>query len=617
MLGTAVAGTFRTGEPFLHGLLEDINIGKVQIPDFQRPWVWDDHHIRDLLASVTLNQPIGAVMLLETGGEGARFLPRVIEGVRLTAAQKPERLILDGQQRLTSLYRALRSHRPVDTFSSKGEPIVRVYYLDIEKCLDPEADRYDAILSLPPERKITSDFGRKVELDLTSREMEWQASMLPANLVFDPPEWQTWTMGYQRFHSYAQARMETIADFTQSVWLPLQQYKVPVIELLKGTSKEAVCQVFEKVNTGGVSLTVFQLLTATFAADDFRLPQDWEERQARMRDAIPLSSVLHEVSETEFLMAITLLVSVRRYRSGGPAVSCKRRDILRLTLDDYRSAAADVEAGLITTAKFMTLQKVFDRNSLPYPTQMIPLSVICALLGARATDGQIRAKLARWYWCGVFGELYGGANETRYAQDVLDVPAWIDRGSLPRTVEDASFAPVRLLSLQTRQSAAYKGIICLLMQKGSRDWINGQAIELTTYFSEAIDIHHIFPRAYCQRHKFDERRWNSVVNKTPLSNRTNQVLGGDAPSMYLKRVDQKAADSVAQSLAAHVIEESMLRVDDFDGFIRDRARGLLDLIEQATGKAVTGRDSAETVSAFGGPLISPPQVERPNDTQRL
>jgi hypothetical protein len=115
----------------------------------------------------------------------------------------------------------------------------------------------------------------------------------------------------------------------------------------------------------------------------------------------------------------------------------------------------------------------------------------------------------------------------------------------------------------------------------------------------------IFPRAYCFRQGFDGRLWNSVVNKTPLSSRTNQVLGGDAPSMYLRRVDQKAAGSVAQNLAAHVIEESKLRADDFDGFIRARARGLLDLIDQATGKAVTGRDSEETVSAFGGPLILP------------
>ena len=323
-----------------------------------------------------------------------------------------------------------------------------------------------------------------------------------------------------------------------------------------------------------------------------------------MHDALPLSQVLHQVSETDFLTAIALLVSVRRHLREKAAVSCKRRDILRLTLDDYRGAASDVEAGLVAAAKFLTLQKVFDRYSIPYATHMIPLSVICALLGKRATDGQVRTQLAQWYWCGVFGELYGGANETRYAQDVIDVPAWIDGGQPPRTVGNSSFVPVRLLSLQSRQSAAYKGLMCLLMQRGSDDWVNGQPVELTTYFAETIDIHHIFPRAYCQREQYEERRWNSVVNKTPLSSRTNQMLGGDAPSIYLKRVDKAGAGSLAQSLATHVIDEGMLRRDDFDGFIRDRASRLLDLIEKATGKAVTGRDSAETCSAYGAALMS-------------
>ena len=199
----------------------------------------------------------------------------------------------------------------------KGEKITRVYYLDIAKCLDSDADRYDAILSLPAERWITSDFGRKIEVNLTSREHEWELGMLPADLVFDPPAWQTWTMGYQKFHGYAQANMELIAEFTQGVWLPLQQYKVPVIELLKETPKEAVCQVFEKVNTGGVSLTVFELLTATFAADDFRLRQDWEERCLRMRDGIPLSRVLYQVSETDFLTVPSRSV----WKFGGGVIS--------------------------------------------------------------------------------------------------------------------------------------------------------------------------------------------------------------------------------------------------------------------------------------------------------
>ena len=130
-------------------LLKDIETGEVQLPDFQRGWVWDDDHIRSLIASVSLAYPIGAIMLLQTGGDGVQFQPRLVEGVKLNGDTKPEFLILDGQQRMTSLYLSLVSGGPVPTRTEKGKDIERVYYLNIVKCLDPEEDRFDAVLSLP------------------------------------------------------------------------------------------------------------------------------------------------------------------------------------------------------------------------------------------------------------------------------------------------------------------------------------------------------------------------------------------------------------------------------------------------------------------------------------
>ena len=100
--------TFRTAEPDLTKLLDQIHEGEIQLPDFQRGWVWEDSHIRALIASVSKSFPIGSVMLLETGGEGMRFKPRVVEGAPENG-KNPQQLILDGQQRMTSLYLALRS----------------------------------------------------------------------------------------------------------------------------------------------------------------------------------------------------------------------------------------------------------------------------------------------------------------------------------------------------------------------------------------------------------------------------------------------------------------------------------------------------------------------------
>ncbi|MDD3052724.1 MAG: hypothetical protein PHR06_16530, partial [Candidatus Cloacimonetes bacterium] len=205
----------------------------------------------------------------------------------------------------------------------------------------------------------------------------------------------------------------------------------------------------------------------------------------------------------------------------------------------------------------------------------------------------------------VFGELYGGANETRFSFDIIDVLSWIDGGDIPRTVRDSNFNPTRLLTLQSRLSAAYKGLMALLMKKGSRDFISGDPIELTTYFDDAIDIHHIFPRAYCEKTGYDRHKWNSIVNKAPLSSRTNRILGGYKPSTYIQtiqskeNVDPSRLDSI---FVSHLIETNHIRNDEFSLFIQARAGKLLDLIQNATGKVIVGRDSEEVIKEFGGNL---------------
>lgn len=598
---STIGNTFRTGEPGLAELLNQIHAGDVQLPDFQRGWVWDDDHIRSLIASISMSYPIGAVMLLETGGDGARFKPRVVQGAPANNGKKPGSLILDGQQRMTSLYLALRSGQPVPTQTEKGKDIDRFYYLDIAKCLDPEADREDAVVSLPPNRMRLVDFNRVVDLDVSTAEKEYEQRLFPLDVLFDSTKYSAWRRGYQRFYRQDDAKLDAFDEFEANVLQRFLQYRVPSIELTRDTRKEAVCQVFEKVNTGGVALTVFELMTATFAADEYDLRSDWKARQARLQD----KEVLTSVEASDFLQAVTLLASYKRQQAEGTGVSCKRKDILNLTLEQYRTNADLIERGLFDSARVLVREKVFDARNLPYRTQLVPLAAVCAVLGDRFESDAVKQKLARWYWCGVFGELYGGTTETRFANDVVDVIIWLDGGPEPRTVKEANLAPTRLLTLQSRLSAAYKGMMALLMQAGSNDFINGDSIELTTFFDQAVEIHHVFPRAYCEKQGYARQHWNSVINKAPITARTNRIIGGNAPSRYLASVEKNhgvAADRLDQIIATHRIDPSLLRGDDFEGFIRDRASQLLDVVEKAIGKAVVGRDSEEVVEAFGGPL---------------
>lgn len=103
---------------------------------------------------------------------------------------EPDELILDGQQRLTSLYNALYSRNPVHTRTDKGKDIDRYYYLDIEKVLDPKADDEEVVISVPASKKTTSDFGRKVDIDLSTREQEFKLKMFTLNIILDTSEEQ-------------------------------------------------------------------------------------------------------------------------------------------------------------------------------------------------------------------------------------------------------------------------------------------------------------------------------------------------------------------------------------------------------------------------------------------
>lgn len=592
--------SFKTAEPLLKDVLSSIAKGETQLPDFQRGWVWDDNHIKSLIASISLAYPIGAVMFLEAGG--VPFKPRLFEGLSLQPAPNPKTLVLDGQQRLTSMHLALHSRHPVRTRTEKGAEILRVYFLDMAMCLDKEADREEAVVSIPHTLKVVSDFGRKVDLDVSTPELQYQHRLFPLSLMFETQGFMDWKMGYANYYNNDSEASRFLMKFELEIWMCFQQFKVPAIELTQDTPREAVCQVFEKVNTGGVTLTVFELMTATFAASEFNLREDWEARQERLTAKHDL---LEAVDGTSFLTTITLLASYRKHLATGSSVSCKRADVLRLDLNDFKRLQSSVEVGYKKAAELLAEEKIFDAKSLPYATQLIPLVAICAQLGEEIKKHGVKQKILRWYWCGIFGELYGGANETRFAMDLPDVVQWVNGGPEPRSIRDANFTPTRLLSLQSRLAAAYKGLTALLMKRGGRDFVSGTGIDINTYFNNNIDIHHIFPRAYCEARKLPKEKWNSIVNKAPIASGTNRFIGGVAPSCYAMQIEKLRdvpRDDLNQFLESHLIPVREFREDQFDGFIRHRAASLLALIQDATGKAVAGRESEETIAAFGEAL---------------
>jgi hypothetical protein len=590
----------------LSKLLEEIAQGKIQLPDFQRGWVWDDEHIRSLLVSIARSFPIGAVMLLETGGD-ARFQVRPVESVTLPAGARPERLILDGQQRLTSLTQVLKTPEPVTTRDEKKRDIKRHYYFDIEKTMAGPTTLEDAIVSVGEDRIVRTNFNRDIVLDLSSPEKEYASFHFPCLQILNSDSWEQGLIAAfpERFARYMQFRTQIVAAF--------RSYMVPVIELKKETSKEAVCLVFEKVNTGGVQLSVFELVTAQYAADNFNLRRDWYgEGTAKGRYAkIVVYSLLKDTDATEFLQGVSLLhthecqqLDLNDGKAGkeASAVSAKREHILNMPLSAYQKWADKLINGFIQAEGFVRHLGFHNAKFLPYRPQMVPLAAVLALLGERWLEPQVQHKLTRWFWCGVFGELYGSATETRIALDFQQLLRWINdpEATVPTTVTAAGFQASRLDTMRSRTSAAYRGLYVLLQQQGAQDLFWKARMMDLDRNDKNIDIHHIFPRKWCEAHGIPSTRYDSIINKTAISYKANRKIGGSAPSAYLAQLQndvavQLSSASMDSIIASHLITPALLRSDDFDAFYADRRATLLSLVEEAMGKQaeVTNEPVAE------------------------
>lgn len=599
--------TFSSDQITLPDVLSDIVSGKIQLPDFQRGWIWDDEHVQSLLTSIARSFPIGAVMLLETGGD-MRFQVRPIEHVSFSSAvPEAESLILDGQQRLTTLTQVLKLTAPVKTRNARSKAIERYYYFDMNLALEGTDRIEDSIIAVGSDRKIKSNFGQEIDLDLSTRELECKNFCFPCTEIIDSDDWE------ESLDEFSPERSADFRRFRKQVIRPFRDYQIPIIKLRKETTKEAVCLVFEKVNTGGVPLSVFELITATYAADGYNLRDDWfgsNDRKVSSRQKnIAQQPLLANIEATDFLQTITLLHTYERHqqdiangKSGkqATAISAKRTAILALPLEAYTTWAAKAEQGYISAAHFLQQQCFYAVRDIPYSTQ---IPVIAAILTHLEDDWRtpvVNGRLSRWYWCGVLGELYGGAVETRIANDLGEVLAWArNKGAEPRTVTDAVFQPDRLRSLKSRVSAAYKGINTLVLRKGAQDFYWKANIQQLDQTDVQLDFHHIFPRKWCQSQGISPKTYDAIVNKTPISYKANRKIGGAAPSQYLAKLqaddnvqlDDTAMDSI---LAGHLIDPKTLRNNDFQTFFDHRFHALLEVIGSAMGKKIELEEALET-----------------------
>ena len=576
-------GIFDNTKESLYDLLEDIHMGKVQLPDLQRSFTWCNEQIVKLIASISQSFPIGAILTIK-GHTNTNFIfkPRLLEGVQLNVNPIPESLILDGQQRLTSAYMCLRSGSAVSIRDRQTHKIQeRWYYIDIPAALNLEIERIDAIISLPLSR-IKRNHHRKI--DCTTPEKEYEQLLFPISATFNYAQWRE---GFQKYWSYDPEKLALVRQFELEIIKKFEHYQLPIIQLRPELSKVAVCQIFEDLHEMPTPMTFFDLVTGCFAAEDFSL----RDHFASVSQQLSRFGVLQGVRNTDWLSAVTLVATYHRRERAMkknplltqfPTVGCGRQKILDLALADYQQFAPMTLAGFEQAAKFLHSLGYVHPGDIAYPSQLLALASALAIIGLPNDLG--RTQLEQWWWSCAFGEVYNNGQNKRTANDTTELPQWLAGGNAPSNLDKVHFNRERLLQVTRRQGAIYKTLNALLRKQGAIDFVSGEVLRDVKAFDGEIESHHVFPEAWCKQQGIPALQYNCLLNRTPLKRDTNRFIGSQPPSVYLARlveqhgISQKRLDEILRS---HSLEPKTLWNDDFEAFLDSRLTNLSRSIETA------------------------------------
>ncbi len=552
---------YPTSEP-LHFLLDSIHNREVGLPDFQRDFVWDPRATDELLESLCQNFPAGSLLRIKNSG-CFYFAPREFAGAPPLDGHEPAWLILDGQQRLTSLYEALYG---------AGE---HRFYMDLTGLMEGR-DLEDCVFYL-----------RRVEGDRRFGTIEQQAQRLvfPLDRLFrHRGGFEGWLDRVIELHPQSGDKRQVLKDHLRDLrdkWLvPVEDYEFPMVTLADDTCAAAVCTIFETLNRTGVKLSVFDLLAARFWPENVRLRELWD--QARRRHPIVTE---FEVDPYYLLQSVALLTAPA-------APSCKRTDVLMMSVEQVRSGWDPVVEGL---AEMLHILRddcgVILPQWLPYKTIVIPgAGALATAVHATGPEiGAVRNKLKRWFWCSVFGQAYEMAPNSQAAKDYAELRDWFRGGAPPETVADFAFDPASLRDTTARQRAVYRGVIALTLGNGARDFYRGDRINAGAVMEKKIDDHHVFPHAFlAEKHpEVSNTLRDCILNRTLVDRDTDVRIGRRAPSDYLAEIARTVKpEQLDAVLASHLLPAgpgSPLCRDDFPAFLEERQSLIWHQIHQVTG----------------------------------
>jgi len=539
------------------------------LPDFQRDFVWEPSATQELIVSIANNYPAGS--LLRVRDPNRLFAAREFEGAPPLDGKKHTFLVLDGQQRLTSLYQA---------FYGVGE---HSYYLNLKKLIEGH-DFEDAIFHVRANTKWVQEHEN---FDIQARELLLPLSVLKGG----SGQFGRWARKVARgLDNVERLELEdALADIEERWICTIDDYHFPVVTLSDKTEPDALCTIFETLNRTGIKLSVFELLTARFWPADIKLRDLWEKARQRY-------PIIHDYAVDPYYVLQSIALASRKNPS------CKRKDVLNLEPADINEWWQPVIDGLSQGLEILHDDcKVMRPKWLPYQTMLAPLAAVIAKseMSKGLQAGVRREKLKRWFWCAVFGQAYESSPNSQSARDTADLLAWITEDTVPDTVSSLRFDPKSLRDVTPRQRAIYRGVICLILGMAPRDFHTQSIITGKLMIEQDIDDHHIFPDNFLLKQGVTSvRKRDCVLNRTLIDRTTNQIISNRAPSDYMAEIRDEPGFPFDEIISSHCLptgEAAPLWRDEFEAFLDWRQERLWQEIKRVTG--ITEAYDLEAVDA--------------------
>ena len=396
------------------GLVEQALEGKICLPNFQRDFVWTREEVADLVRAIVRGYFIGSLLLLRCDPANPPFAPIFLRGANSPHRDPhPELLILDGQQRLSSLLYALTA----PDLSLKDSSQRRWFFVNL-----------DVLLAEPDSDEIVFDRARRELRGLDTPETQYEQRMLPCTELLSQQRFYKWRDGFEDWQQHHAP--ETIDKYKSEWWdgwtsaaTAFQTFDVALIELPRVEESDSdaigrVCAIFEKLNSTGVDLSVYDLLTARLYRSGIRLHDLWAEA-CRTH---PRLKAWSKGNADEHKFGVLVLRTLALLRGLDP----KPRILIDLAPADFETDWRRATAAIERALELITLVGpdgfgVFDEKWLPGFGLVPILAALRAEIDERKLGDQERADLRRWYWCNVFMERYSSAVESKSRKDYLEM----------------------------------------------------------------------------------------------------------------------------------------------------------------------------------------------------